>query len=340
MRWNRFLLALSFLVCGAIALEQASASSHHEDALQSFYIARFYFSDYLPGWSNTILEVAPQGNDVRVRLIRISSANPDCPGLLVRAAERVIPHTTVRKVAGRDICSFSPGQVDSALKAAAPKYAQDYSDSATETIVAKCGNAEKEFDFPYPVEVDLKALDRDNPDVSKLWDTRYKIWMRTFGKNFSFDSPAPETQKKLAELGAKLVPELISGKYQTAYNGNKCDGKDCDNYLAWWLRDYAGTPEPYDPGVVTLLNAPSLRFTKYAAPRFPTIAKTAHVYGDVTLRISADPKTGLVTGAEYASGPKLLSFSAIDAAKTWQFDSTSLTGQPFEVTLRYELKCR
>jgi len=113
---------------------------------------------------------------VRVRVIRISLANEFCPGLLVRAAERLFPHTSVRKFAGGDLCAFTSQAVDAALKAAAPKYGRDLSDSATETIVAKCGTGEKEVDVPYSAEVDQKALKRSNPGVSDLWDTNYRIY--------------------------------------------------------------------------------------------------------------------------------------------------------------------
>jgi hypothetical protein len=340
MRRNHLLLGVLPLVCGTLLLAIAAAKSRDRDVLQSFYVARFYFSDYLPGWSNTILDVVPDGSDVRVRLIRISGANDSCPGLLVRAVGHVFRHTTVRAVAGRDLCVFSSDQVHAALKTAAPKFAGDPSDSATESMVAKCGNTEKEFNFPYPAEVDQKALGRDNPAVSRLWDTSYRISKRAFGERFSFDTPRPELQKQMRQLGDQLVPELTSGKYQTAYSDSKCDGEGCNNYLAWWLRDYRENPEPYDPAVVTLLDDPSLHLIKYSAPVFPAIAKTAHVYGDVTIQIFADPQTGTVTSAEYVAGPKLLSRAAMEAAKSWQVDPGSLKGQAVEATLRFELKCR
>src|SRR5277367_1298146 len=240
-----FSLSILVLVSSAIILiASVPAKSRSMDRLQSFYVARFYISDYLPGWSNTILDVQPRGDDVRVRLIRISMENDYCPAYRVNAVERVYPHATVRKIAGRDVCAFTSDQVDAALKSAASKYALDPSDSATETIVAKCGDTEKEFDFPYPAEVDIKALDRENHAVSRLWYTRYDIWKRAFGKNFSFDTPDAQAQKAMRDLGTALLPELKSGKYQRAYDGSKCHDQDCNNYLAWFLRDYDPAAQP------------------------------------------------------------------------------------------------
>jgi len=338
MFWKRLLVNL-LLACGTIALHRASASSRSHETLQSFYVARFYFSDYLPGWSHQILDITPQGDDVRVRVIRISLANEFCPGVIVRAAEHVFPHTSVRKIAGRDICAFTSEGVDAALKAAAPKSAGDTWDSATETIVAKCGATQKEFDFPYPAQVDQKVLERSNPGVSNLWDTNYRVFRRAFGKNFSLNGSTPDKEKEMEQLGTKLVPELISGKYQAAYAGSKCGDKDCDNYLAWQLRGYTEAPQPTDPSVVTLLEADSLHFAKFVSPVMPRIALIAHVSGDVHLRILADPQTGLVTKVQTVSGPPLLVKAAVDAAQSWRFARESMSGQPFEVTLRFELRC-
>jgi Gram-negative bacterial TonB protein C-terminal len=325
---------------GGIVGVAGTSASHGQGALESFYVARFYVSDYLPGWSDTILDVQPEGGDVRVRLIRISQAVDFCPTYLVRGVERVIPHTTVRRVAGRDVCAFSSDQVDAALKGAASKVGRDRSDSAAETMVAKCGAEEKEFDFPFPAAVDLKTLDRDHPDIGRLWSTRYDVWKHVFGNKFAFDTPDTAAQKAMKDLGTQILPELKSGKYQRAYNGSECAGQKCANYLAWFLRDYDPSAPPHEPLVGTLVNASSLHLLKYAPPVYPAIALTAHVSGDTTIRVFADPQTGAVTDAEYVSGQKLLSGAAITAAKTWQFDPSSLAGQPQEATLRFELECR
>jgi hypothetical protein len=332
------LLVILLLACGTIALHRASARSHSKDTLESFYVARFYFSDYLPGWSDQILDVTPQGDDVRVRVIRISQANDFCPGLIVRAAEHLFPHTSVRKVAGRDICAYTSSEVDAALKAAA-QYGRDPSDSATETLVAKCGTTQKEFDFPYPAQVDQKVLHQSSPAVSDIWDTNYRVFRRAFGKNFSFNESTPEQEKEMEQLGTKLVPELISGKYQTAYADSKCGDQVCDNYLAWQLRGYTEAPQPIDPSIVTLLEADSLHFAKYVSPVMPRVALTAHLLGDVHLRILADPQTGLVRQVQTVSGPSLLVKAAVDAAQSWRFARESMSEQPVEVTLRFELKC-
>src|SRR5271163_1288871 len=118
MRQPNLLLLAFRLLCGILLLGVEISSAQNTDPLQSFYAVTNFFSDYLPGWYEEILEVTPQGKDVRVRVIRISAANPYCGGDLVRAVERVLPDTTIRKVGGRvDICSYAESSVASALKA-------------------------------------------------------------------------------------------------------------------------------------------------------------------------------------------------------------------------------
>jgi hypothetical protein len=106
-RRSFFLAVLPFLF-GVLILPSNATPSKQPNPLQSFYVVAHYFSDFLSDSFEEILDVAPQGKDVRVRVIRISSATRYCGGTLVRAAEHVFPNTTLRKVVrGIDICNYT-----------------------------------------------------------------------------------------------------------------------------------------------------------------------------------------------------------------------------------------
>jgi hypothetical protein len=335
---NRLLSIVLFIGCSTASLHWVSASPSPSQALQSFYIARTFFSDYLPGWSMSILDVSPDGDGVRVRLMRISQANDFCPGLIVRGAERTIPHTSIREVAGTDLCAFTSRRVAAALKKAAAS--GDISDSAAETVVATCGAHQRSFGFPYPAEVDTTRLNQSHPEVSDLWDTYRRVYQQAFSESLSFNKPTEEQEKQMTELGAQFLPDLKSGKYQRPYAGAKCGDRPCDNYLEWFLRDYSEAPQPYDPAKVTLLEASALHLIKYAPPVMPRLAMLARIYGDARLRVHVDPQTGMVNDVDALSGNKLLSDPSITAARLWQFAPGTLSDSSVEVTLRFELQCR
>lgn len=333
-----FGLVCSILVVLVAVLAVVRASrAHTVDQLQSFYVVREYFSDLIDASHEEVLEVTPQGKDVRVCVIRISVASFTCGGSVVRAAERIFPNTTVRKLTGRiDPCSYTEAEVDNAIKAAAT--VGDYSDSAAVTMVAKCGQSERAFNFPYPAQIKIKELHRHSRRVDRLWDLAYMVRTTYFGDKFSFDEVSPQQDKEFQDLGTKLVPELVSGKFDGAFDENACDGHKCPTgYFAWRLKGYTGIPVPPDPSTVQLTDAASFHLLKYVAPIYPTIDKISHVEGEVHLKIIVDPTTGVVTGATFVSGQEPLSHSAIDAAKQWQFVPGMQSGAPAEVILKYTL---
>lgn len=341
MHQRTFLLSLPAILCGALILIAAGANAQHTSRAQSFYIGVHFFSDSLPDGYEEILEAVPAGEDVRVRIIRISLANRYCGGQLVRAVECVLPNTTMSKVTGAvDPCSFTQAAIDSALKSAKPKGVTPIEDSATLSIVAKCGPKERLLELPYPEEVDFKALETHNPRVRALWNLYYNVRVRSFGEHFSFHDPSAEQERESEDLGTKCLPELVSGKFESGFIGYSCASTSCDgNYLAWRLRGYTGAPVTKDIGSVELLNATALHLVKSDLPKYPPLAKQTRVSGEVRLKIFPDAQTGLVRDVQLVSGTGVLADPAVDAAKKWQFSQGSTSDQPVEAVLKFDLRC-
>jgi TonB family protein len=65
-------------------------------------------------------------------------------------------------------------------------------------------------------------------------------------------------------------------------------------------------------------------------PKYPAMARKAHVEGTVALRAIID-KTGAVTNLQVIDGPDMLRTSAMDAVRTWQYKPYLLNGQPTAV---------
>lgn len=206
------------------------------------------------------------------------------------------------------------------------------------SIVAMCGGKEKVFDFPYPSEVDQKVLRRDNPCVTRLWHLIWEVRSHTFGEHFSFRDLPSAQEKEAEDLGTRFLPELVSGKFDSAFADATCGGEKCDtNYLAWLLRGYTGPAANKDPSSVELINALQLHLSKYDLPKYSPLAKQARIQGEVRLTIVPDANTGLVKDVQLVSGSPMLGNPAVDAARQRQFSPRSQTGQPVEAILKFTI---
>jgi protein TonB len=77
-------------------------------------------------------------------------------------------------------------------------------------------------------------------------------------------------------------------------------------------------------------NVAAAKLIRQVTPIYPTIAKTAHISGTVTLHAIIS-KDGSIEQLEYVSGPPLLMRNAMDAVRQWRYNPTLLNGEPVEV---------
>jgi hypothetical protein len=307
-------------------LGPTSGARAPKSALQSVYIGRWFTSDDVSSWNAQVLEVVPQDDGVRVRMIRLSLANRYCDGLLVQAGERVIPHTTVPRVAGVDVCTLDKTRVDGAVGRATRAAARW--ETAKTTVVANCAGQERVLSFPYDTSLDWKSLERSNPPVAKAAMLFYQIRDRAFGRDFSFEPSESGQRRELERLGTAVVPDLLSERFET-FLGSMFTSR---------LKDYSGPPSqvvlPAD-----LLEREQLTFETYVPVSVPLIAMVARVFGDVRLALTLDRITGAVTEVQAVSGPALLSEHAASIVRGWRFAPASLTGDHLEISLRFQHRC-
>ena len=72
-------------------------------------------------------------------------------------------------------------------------------------------------------------------------------------------------------------------------------------------------------------------------PEYPTVAKEAHIEGDVVVKTTIDPK-GNVVNMQVVSGPAMLRGPALAALRRWKYEPSTLNGQPIAVQLLVTLK--
>ena len=238
------LLLIASVLIGATAV---AVTDHPKPKppLENFYVVTQAIFHTDPKWVDHILEVRPEEDGVRVREIRIAPLNPKCPRhVTVRAVERVVPNTTVKKVALHfDLCAFSEDDVDGMISAANRKTGAPASDddSASQTIVARCGTKQRVFELPDEDSLRFDALKLADARLAAFWDLAAVVEGRSFGDDFSLARLTPEQDRDAQALGAKLVPEIKSGKYDQAFADNNCPYGECsDHSSASALQGYAG----------------------------------------------------------------------------------------------------
>jgi len=321
---------VTFFMCGGLIL-RVEAQAFEEKELKSFYVVTHVVSDASPFHYEYVLDVKPQGRNVLVREIRIAPPQSACPGITVKAADHLIANTHPKKVAGFNLCSLSVAAVASAISDARSRNAASIDDTASYSIVARCGRTENVFELPYPETVDLKKLKRTNPRVASLWDLAYGVVSRSFGKDFSFYNNSVSQDAAFQSLGAKIVPAIKSGIYSRGFaNGS---------HLESLLSEYSGPVQETDPWYVKFAGPAPADLSQYEFPKYPPLARQTRVEGEVHLVALVDRQTGLVRDVKVTAGHPLLADAAVGAIRKWQFQKGSLPKDSVEINLSFELQC-
>jgi TonB family protein len=336
--------ALASFVCVYGVVYARTRRSQEKIDLGEFYIVRQASSNRGPGWSDTILDVRDEVGGARVREIRIAPMNRNCAHVVtVKAVEHVLPNLIAAKVAGKfKLCSYPEDDFAGVIQVAKRNDIEPESleAAANVTIVAKCGTQERLYELPDPDLLKFEALKRADLRIAALWDLKDDVEERAFGKDFAFSKATMQQSKEQQELGAKFVPEILAGKFDSGFADTTCPFAECrDHNAKSALQGYAGPIEDRDPAFVQLLNPASLHLSQFGLPSYPQEAQRAGAQGEVRLQIFFDPSTGAVTNAEPLSGADALQDPAVSAARTWRFEAGVGLKSPVEATLRFGFRC-
>jgi hypothetical protein len=229
---------------GAAILSIASEKHVPKPPLENFYVVTQATFHSGAKWVDHILEVSPQGDNVLVREIRIAPLDKDCPRhVTVRAVERVLPNTTVKKLTVKfPICAFEEDVVEGMISVVKREGSLSVTDdAASQTIVARCGTRQKMFELPDQESLRFEALQHADKHVSDFWDLAATIEAHAFGGDFSLAKLTPEEDKQAQDLGARLVPEIKSGHYDQGFSDQSCPYAECSAHnAASSLQGYTG----------------------------------------------------------------------------------------------------
>jgi TonB family protein len=148
--------------------------------------------------------------------------------------------------------------------------------------------------------------------------------------------PAPD-EEAVSFTGTFLFPV---GSESSAAFGANVDG--IRNTLTW------ADPGPVSPPKAPPVKAapirvgqldPSKRLYK-VDPVYPTLARLAHIEGDVRLEAVVD-ETGCIADVRVLDGPPLLVSAAVEAVRRWVYSPTIQNGEPVRIqaiiTVRFRL---
>jgi hypothetical protein len=239
-----FFLALFVLpICAALAAGQRPSARKDTAPLLHFYTVTQVPSDAAHAWVDRILDVRAAGDGVRVRFIHIAPVSAQCPHIVtVKAAERVLPKTTVANVAGKfKLCSYPEDDFAGVIQVAKRNEEEiEVARPISRTIVASCAAEERLFELPDKETLKFDALKLADPRITALWDLAGEVETRVFGKGFSFFG-TPDQEKELQELGAKVVPDILAGMFNAGFPDTTCAFAECaDHNPQSALQGYVG----------------------------------------------------------------------------------------------------
>jgi hypothetical protein len=135
-----------------------------------FYIVSVGFSDALPGWHHSILEVRPDGGDVLVRYIRVIPSSRYCGETtkIVATATR-LPNTSLPMISDSvNLCAIDPPALSRTIRAFPQTQGMTVFAGDRYAIVAKCGPDTRVIRLPDDWKVDMARLKRKRPRIAAL----------------------------------------------------------------------------------------------------------------------------------------------------------------------------
>lgn len=292
-----------------------------------------------------LLTVAAEGRDSIIRFVRLEQVfQMACGrGLIVKAMEARLQDVAPAEVA-RDA---NPCAADRRALSLAQKRRGE-GDSAFEPqemgIVAQCGPKQSKLRLIDPRIVEPVPAGRFSTAPGDLWELARRVVDRAFPNKTPWDGGSPADDLEMQELGAQVIPELASGRYDGGLR-QACNPRfsECRSLtFRELLEDYQGLRDVAQLAATTaprLLDADRYAFAKYADPVYPPLARSARIQDHVDLRLVVDPPTGNVLNVTVESGHPMLRSSATGAAKQWRFAPGWANSREVKVVLDYAIRC-
>ena len=336
MRWWLLITAIAAVVARA---EEFSVPSQ-------LYIVSVFLSPDVSAfhYRDRVVDVKPAGPDSLIRYSRVATVNLNCPRIIVQSATgrctTRLPANWSRPIipAQSNRARLTPCSRDTpGLRARLSLSPLVLSPSAALRPLSSGCRSQKRSTWTF--------CSGKIPSWPAFGTWLPRLPIRCLGRTDIFHGRTEADDLILQRDGEKLVPELVSGRYDAglaaAFKRNA--GTWRSPRFRSLLTSYRGPVSVAEASLNNapqLLNAQACQFSHFVTPIYPPLAKALRIEGKVELQLSLEPATGEVLGVLATSGHPLLEPSAIDAAKRWRFKPESIDSKTLNLTLDFALRCR
>lgn len=300
-----------------------------------FYVVSVGFSDALPGWHRSVLEVRPDGFDLLVRYIRVMPSSAYCgEATKILATATRLPAAALPEITdGVNLCTIDSQELSRTVRALPPPRGMTVFAGDQFAIVAKCGTDTRVIPVPGDWKVDMERLKRKRPRVAALWRLEETVGTRAFDAFPSLDTVPSAMAARLQPATEAMLAVMQSGRFDAGLAAIARRSFK-DDVAA--LRPESDAPE----FSVRLADADHFRFDRFAEPSYPPLAKQARMSGTVELDLMSNSATGEVLQATVVSGNPLLAQAAQESARQWRFEpSPETASHAIRVVLEFAFHC-
>jgi Gram-negative bacterial TonB protein C-terminal len=303
---------------------------------ESFSIASFEDDSWL------IVDVQPASSDSsKVRFIQVHRA---CGSFRVHESDHTFENVSVQQLANSaDLCASD--RTLSEIISLAERKKKGSTSNFQQGIEARCGTEEVIHHLPAADSLHFATLEAAAPDMAKLWKLSSYIkqsYAKDTGNTITADGhwgdwkPAGLETSNASEQAAV---ELRNGDFDLIAPVPDAPWIEDKSKLSEIVPELdEATAGESNIGKVENLN--QLGLEKYTEIYYPQMAKIAHLEGIVSLEVSIDPATGVVSNATARDGHALLQQAAIDSAKRWVFIHPYSGPNPVQLNVRFKLDLR
>ena len=323
MRINFYAIFFLSCLCGSILAQKKKDPIPFPD---QFVVGQYTFFDVGPTIYDEIFIVRPTNRGSSVEKITLSPSHDSCMRPAeIESASAITTETIEELLQHKNPCAIPEKELNKKRKKC--KHCQVYS-FATTAVQVQCGTKTRlipSFIYEdYWFDKSVKA-----PDMT-AWSMELVNHLNKMTGLDVMQKPVFKTDddsnEKTVTLNTTTKEDLLNGRFDTLFSASY---KPSDLYRS--------IQNPPEPPTITSFSFPDTEPIQQSVPRYPAIAKAAHMQGKVEIEFDIDTE-GNVINIKTISAHAYFEKAVRDAMDKWKY-SKDATGQHVKTTFEFKLNC-